>query len=263
MFSSSSKSSGWGGSRANAGGARPNAGGPRANSGGARANSGGARPGSGPKTKKIADARTPENSGRSLESGQGISLETQAKLEAPRWYCVRTGHGAEITADIEIRLAGFTLFAPTVWKPATKPRRLTNGAIQPGKPDRIVPLFPRYLFVRFHRLDDPWRRIRSLRGVEAILSSTPESPIAVPDAAIEAIRGQCAPNGCIYPLDLATKAAAPLAVGTIARLTEGPMADLTGICSWSDGKRVRLLLEIMGRAVLVTVAQSAVVASPA
>ena len=188
-------------------------------------------------------------------------LETQAK-SAARWYCVRTGHGAEITADIEIRLAGFELFAPTVWKPATKPRRLANGAIQPGKPDRIVPLFPRYLFVRFHRLDDPWRRIRSLPGVETILSSTPESPIAVPDAAIEAIRGQCAPNGCIYPPERAIEGAAPLPVGIAARVTEGPMADLTGICTWSDGKRVRLLLQIMGRAVPVTVPQSTVAAIP-
>ena len=176
---------------------------------------------------------------------------------------MRTAHGAEITADIEIRLTGFELFAPTVWKPATLPRRLANGAMQPGKPDRIVPLFPRYLFVRFRRLADPWRRIRSLRGVETILSSTPESPIAVPDAAIEAIRGQCAPNGCIYPPERATPGATPLAVGTAARLTEGPMADLSGICTWSDGRRVRLLLEIMGRAVPVTVAQSAVVVAPA
>jgi hypothetical protein len=61
-------------------------------------------------------------------------------------------------ADIQIRLAGFTVFAPSLWKAATRPRRDANGVTRPGRPDRIVPSFARYLFVRFSRTDPDRRR---------------------------------------------------------------------------------------------------------
>jgi transcription antitermination factor NusG len=175
----------------------------------------------------------------------------------PRWYCVRTRHGAELTADINIRLAGFTVFAPSLFKPATPARRSANGALRAAQPDRIVPLFRRYLFVQFRCGVDPWQQIRKLPGdaVEQILGATPELPTAVPDTAIALIRGMCAPNGCLYP---ASHHDRPLAVGANARFLTGPMADLTGICAWSDGRRVKLLLEMMGCLVPVKALQAEV-----
>lgn len=216
---SSKLSSGWGGARAN--------------SGGARLNSGGARPGAGRKP----------------------SVRPTPVPEILHWYCVRTTHGAELTADIEIRLAGFTLFAPSLFKQATKPRLDARGAMRPGKPDRIVPLFPRYFFVQFNRADESWRKIRSLPGVERIMGTTPDWPLIVPDSAIAAIRALCAPNGCVYPESHRVQ---PLAVNTRARLLDGPLANLDGICTWSDGRRVKLLLTFLGRPTLVDVAQDAV-----
>ena len=58
------------------------------------------------------------------------------------------------TADIETRLAGFLVFSPTIWKPATALRRDASGVIRRGLPDRIEPLFRRYFFTRSrpHRL---------------------------------------------------------------------------------------------------------------
>jgi hypothetical protein len=41
-------------------------------------------------------------------------------------------------------------------------------------------------------------------------------------------------------------------------LASGAMVGLTGICQWSDAKRVRLLLEILGRTVPMTVPRAAV-----
>jgi transcriptional antiterminator RfaH len=162
--------------------------------------------------------------------------------EIARWYCVRTGLNAEYTA-------------PTVWKAAISPRRNTDGSIRRGKPDRVEPLFPRYLFCHFHRLDDDWRRIWGFEGVDRIFSSSPDSPIPVPDQAIELLRSFAAPNGCIYPAD---RYALPLAVGTSVRLLSGPMEDLTGICEWSSGKRVGLLMQILGRSVVVAADRTAV-----
>jgi transcriptional antiterminator RfaH len=220
---SSKSESGWGGGRANAGGAR--------------ANSGGARSGAGRKPKAPIAAPVP--------------------VGGDRWYCVRTGLGLERTALIELGMAGFTVFGPNLYKPATRPKRDIRGVMRPGRPPHVVPLFPRYVFVRFDRADERWRTIRSQVGVECIMGATAERPIVVPDRAIDRIRALCAPNGCVYPK------AEPMAVNTRARLLDGPLADLDGLCTWSNGKRVKLLLQFLGRPTLVEIAQDAVVAQAA
>jgi transcription antitermination factor NusG len=177
------------------------------------------------------------------------------------WFCVRTLPGLHLTADIEIRLAGFEVFNPTMWKAAVPARRGPNGSLRPALPVRIVPLFPRYLMARFHRSVDPWTRIRSLAGVDSILGTDPRTPAAVPDEAIALIRSRLMPNDCLYPDNVELRDAGPVvhvAPGTRARLLEGPLADIAGICQWSDDKRVRLLLSLLGREVVVTVERSAV-----
>jgi transcription antitermination factor NusG len=132
-------------------------------------------------------------------------------------------------------------------------RRYTNGIITPARPARLAPLFPRYVFCRFSRADPSWKRIWGMIGVDALLGLA-EAPIAVPDAAIELVRSMCSENGCIYP----STHAGPLPVGTSVRLLNGPLADLAGIVEMSDGRRVRLLLQLLGQPVPVKVRQAAV-----
>jgi transcription antitermination factor NusG len=122
-------------------------------------------------------------------------------------------------ADIETRLAGFLVFAPTIWEPATKIRRNVNGIVRRGLPDRIEPLFCRYFFVRFDRTDFGWTKILRLPGVRPIISSQVGFPIAVPDNVIEAIQGRAHANGCLYPNIPAN--AARLAKGTRVRPLAG------------------------------------------
>jgi len=186
-------------------------------------------------------------------------VELQQPPDEPRWYCVRALWGQDIRADMAIRHAEFEVFAPTLWKPPSPARRLPNGTLRPASGPRIQPLFPRYLFARFSVADPNWRTIRGLPGVEAILSSTPESPTPVPEPALEAVRGLCAPNGCVYPpgWDWGHHAPvqSPLAVGCQVRVLCGPLADHAGVCRMSDGRRVELLLQMLGREVAVRVNQ--------
>jgi transcription antitermination factor NusG len=79
----------------------------------------------------------------------------------------------------------------------------------------------------------------------------------VPDSVIEAIKGRAHANGCLYP---DTQRSAPrLAKGTRVRPLEGAFVDLVGdLSEMSDGKRVKVLLSIMGRQVPVAMPQSAV-----
>lgn len=161
----------------------------------------------------------------------------------PRWFCVRTSYDAERRAAIGIGLLGFPVFSPSMWRPGYETRRYTNGSVRPARPSRVVPLFRRYIFTNFCPSDPDWRAIWRLEGVDCLLSQA-EMPIPVPDQAIAIVRALCSPNGCIYP----PTHEGQLPVGTSARLLGGPLGDMSGICEWSDRRRVRLLMEILGGA---------------
>lgn len=219
------------------GGARPNSGGARPNSGGARENSGGARVGAGRPLKLMLPP-----------------------LDVLRWYCVRTIHGQELHADIAIRIAGFTLFAPTIMKLATLPRRDSTGAMRPGKPDRIDYMFRTFMFVRLNLSDPNWQAIKDVSGVDHVMTGADVHarlsglPVAIPDSAIEWVRGLLEPNGCMYPKSWpGYRHRDLLSVGTSQRMLTGGLADQTGICEWSDHRRARLLFTILGREISVTV----------
>lgn len=215
-------------------------GGARANSGGARANSGGARPNSGPKR-----------------------IVYLVRPDAERWYCLRSDWAGEETAALEIGIAGFEVFAPTIWTPARAARR-DGRSIRPARPAQVESMFHRYLFARFRRTNANLQEIRALPGVDCILGTAPDAPIAMPDDAIEIIRKVCSANGCQYPADVnlqALHAPLPIAVGAATRMLGGPMADLAGICQWSSSQRVAILLQILGRDVRVTVPRAAVEAA--
>lgn len=180
-----------------------------------------------------------------------------SRPDIERWYCVRCDHGAEATADIEIRLAGFTLFAPTVWVPA-RPARRDGPYMRPARPCHVELLFPRYAFVAFRRTDD-WQVIRDLPGVDYILGTAPDSPSPMPDHAIQCIRSVCELNDCQYPtgVDLhSLDAPVPLQPGSVVQFIAGAMRDCRGICRWSDAERVDLLMQIMGREVRMTAKRS-------
>jgi transcription antitermination factor NusG len=193
-----------------------------------------------------------------VRRGAGCPVPRPAFLVRPdcsRWYCLRTDHGADITAADAVRRAGFEVFAPMEWRPPRSARRLAHGAIRPARPAGVDPMFPRYAFVKFARVD-PWQVIRGLRGVDGLLGTAPDTPCPMPDAAIALIRDICQANDCRYPdsFDIHDPdAPLPLGEGVAGRLVAGAMADRVGICEWSDAKRTRLLLSILGREVRVEV----------
>lgn len=197
---------------------------------------GGARPGAGGKRKPVAPARP----------------------DLARWYCLRTDYEADVTAADAVRAAGFEVFAPMEWRAPRAAKRLAHGAIRPARPAGVVPMFPRYLFVRFSRAD-PWQRIHDLAGVEGLLGIAQDSPSPMPDLAILLIRGWCQANDCKYPdnFDLHNPhALPPCEVGAALRLLGGAMAGQVGVCEWSDTKGTRLLVSLLGRDNRVTVLRS-------
>lgn len=151
--------------------------------GGPRPGFGGPQPGSGRprKPKPIAPTQ--------------ISYVT----DRARWFCVRTEYGLETEADVAIRSAGFQTFFPLEWVPPVAARRTADGRAIPARSERLVPLLPRYIMVNFSRTDPDWRAIPTMRGVERVISASPERPTPIPDLEIEKLRQGLAPNGCLYP----------------------------------------------------------------
>lgn len=170
------------------------------------------------------------------------------------WTVLRTESGRGRFADIECRLAGFEVFNPSVYRPPVPARRDRSGVLRPARPERILPLFGRFFFVRLELEDPDWVRIKRLDGVDRILDGvgTPGRPAVIRDATIEAVRDLCEPNGCIYPADFRR---APIPVGAILRFVTGSLAETEGKCLWSDRSRVRLETRILGRLVPVTVSR--------
>jgi transcription antitermination factor NusG len=235
---------GHGGARANSGGARENSGGARENSGGARENSGGERNGAGRPPNVVSPYTAP--------------------VDINRWYVIRTAFGQEVRADTAVRLDGFTVFNPSIFKKATPARRDAAGVMRPGKPDRVGPLLGRYFFVQLNLADPYWYQIKRLPGVDRVMSAADlESggsgePIAVPDIALAHIRSLLELNDCHYPDKLPKARAAEIERGVRLRITDGPMADpaRTGICEASDGLEIRMTMVVMGHLVSITVAQA-------
>jgi transcription termination/antitermination protein NusG len=219
------------------GGARANSGGARANAGGARENSGGAR------------------------AGAGRPRKLHVCADQPRWYLVRAAYGQTAVADRSIREAGYEVFAPTIFKAATPPRRDANGVMRPGKLDRVEFLFVRYVITRFNLADPGWHDIRHLDGVERIISGAYSTlnpigiPIAIPDEAIAYVREILGPNDCIDPRKFVGE---PYELGTSLRMLDGPMAGHIGICDMSDGERVLWVMNMLGRPIPFEVAHDSV-----
>jgi transcription antitermination factor NusG len=181
--------------------------------------------------------------------------------DVSRWYCIRTAFGAEKTADTAVRLDGFTVFNPSIFKKATPPRRDAAGVMRPGKPDRVGPLLVRYFFVELNLADPYWYQIKRLPGVDRVMSGADldafgsSSPIAIPDRALAHLRSLLELNDCYYPDKLRDTKIEP---GVPLVLTDGPLIGRTGTCDESDGLEVRLALLVMGHLVHVTVPQSSV-----
>jgi transcription antitermination factor NusG len=162
-------------------------------------------------------------------------------------------YGGERQAAAECRSAGFDVFAPTIFKPATRARRNAVGAIIPARPASAVPLFPNYIFSRF-RVIDYWRYRGDLPSVAGLLSLAPDAPTPMPDRAISLIRGMCGADDC-YHEDGDTP---NTLVGALLRLLSGPFSGFEGICDWSGDGKARMPVTFCGRPCPITVDQEMV-----
>jgi transcription elongation factor/antiterminator RfaH len=174
-----------------------------------------------------------------------VDVESRALAGNERWFLAHTQPKSEQRAEFHLGAQGFRTYLPQIQKTVRHARQLRT--VQ-------APLFPRYLFVILDLGRDRWLSVRSTIGVSRLFTTQDGRPVPVPSGIVESLIGRS--DGELTRLD------AGLVEGQQVRILSGPFADLVGTLERLDGAgRVKVLLEMMGTAVPVTLHRS--VLSPA
>jgi transcription antitermination factor NusG len=95
-----------------------------------------------------------------------------------RWHCVWTYPLEEHRALAELTNQRFQAYLP----------------LHLERPGAIVPLFPRYAFVRFNARRDPWGSILHTRGVASLVCSVVGHPTSIPHGVVEDLIARTSPR---------------------------------------------------------------------
>lgn len=154
--------------------------------------------------------------------------ECWAKEVGVVWNVVATKPAEELRAAAHLSNQGFDIFLPRVRKTVRHARRVTN---------RLVPLFPGYLFVAA----DPaarWRAVNGTVGVRHIVTAG-ERPARVEPGFVEALQEGARADGTV---DLSPI----LEVGDRVEVATGPMAGRIGQLVGLDAQgRVAVLMTLL------------------
>jgi len=158
-------------------------------------------------------------------------------LIKPRWYVVQTQPHGESKAVSHLGRQGFATYLPRYEKRRRHARRIETVA---------APLFPRYLFVAVDMAVQRWRSIQSTIGVSRLVCNG-DDPAAVADGVVDGLRRRENERGFVQ-LDAGPR----FAVGDQVRIVDGIFTSCLGLFDGiSDGERVAVLLELLGRKVRV------------
>ena len=158
-----------------------------------------------------------------------------------RWFLVQTQPKGERKAELNLGAQGFRTYLPQILKTIRHARQLRTVR---------APLFPRYLFIALDLERDRFLLVRSTFGVSRLLTHRDGRPIPVPAGIVESLIEHS--DGQLTRLDEG------LVKGQCVRILIGPFAERIGTLERLDeAGRVRVLLELMGTAVPVSLHRSA------
>jgi len=167
--------------------------------------------------------------------------------DGARWYAVHTRPHAEMKAARHLERQGFATYLPRYLKRRRHARKIDVAA---------APLFPRYLFVAVDMATQRWRAISSTVGVVRLVCNG-DVPAPVPEGVIEQLRAHQDERGFVR-----LAAGARLRPGERVRVLDGAFCDCLGLFEGvTDGERVAILLELLGRKVRVVLDASLLAAA--
>jgi transcriptional antiterminator RfaH len=162
------------------------------------------------------------------------------------WSVVRTKFRKELSAALNLQKQGYHIYCPKYLKRTTHARKTKYVA---------APLFPNYLFIKIDPDFQRWRSILSTIDVEELLCHG-DRPAKVPDTVIEDIKHRENDKGLVELLPWAE-----WQPGQKLRVVAGAFVDKVGILQdLPDVDRVRLLLDILGAGIAVSVPRKIVTA---
>jgi transcription elongation factor/antiterminator RfaH len=170
-----------------------------------------------------------------------VDVGTRAIAGNERWFLAHTLARSEAKAEFHLGAQGFRTYLPQIRKTIRHARQLKT--VQ-------APLFPGYLFVILDLNRDRWLSVRSTVGVSRLITTQDGRPIHVPLGIVESLIERSQAN--------LTRLDDGLVKGQHVRILCGPFAEFVGTLDRLDAAgRVKVLLEMMGNAVPVTLHRSA------
>lgn len=168
-----------------------------------------------------------------------------------RWFVIETAVAKEVTAWVAITELGIGTFYPQLRKIVKHARKKTEV---------LRPMFPGYLFAQFDPQREQWISILSARGVKRILGHRGADgetiPQPVPQGLVEFLRGY------VLGLDEAggVRLGTTMGEGTEVQMIDGAFAGFAGLVDKDEGKRIWVLLDILGKSNRVSAPREAVTA---
>jgi transcriptional antiterminator RfaH len=168
-------------------------------------------------------------------------------IAGTRWYVVQTHPHAENKAALHLARQGFVPYLPRYLKRRRHARKVKTVA---------APLFPGYLFVAVDMGSQRWRSIQSTVGVARLVCAG-DHPAAVADDIVGHLQGREDAGGFIQ-----LPAQPSFVQGDKVRVVDGVFAACLGLYqAMTDGERVSILLDLLGRKVRVVLHLDSVVAA--
>lgn len=154
-----------------------------------------------------------------------------------RWFVAQTHAHAERKAAEHLARQGYLTYLPRYRKRRRHARRVDEVA---------APLFPRYLFIAADAAAQSWRAIHSTVGISRLVCNG-DLPAAVGGDVVDALRAREDERGFVQ-LDTRPR----FAPGDAVRIVDGAFAACLGLFEcMTDGERVAILLDLLGRKVRV------------
>lgn len=151
-----------------------------------------------------------------------------------RWYLLLTKPREDARAQEHLLNQGYEIFRPM----------LRHHTLQKGVQKTLVEsLFPRYIFIRLDEHASNWARLRSTRGVAALVKFN-DMPAVVPDALLQELKSSV---GADDILDRTSVQPELFRQGQEVEITDGSFYGLRAIVKAQSGtERVVVLLNMLG-----------------
>lgn len=151
------------------------------------------------------------------------------------WHVARTEPSRGLVAEQSIAADGFQVFFPKTREQRRWSRGRTNEVIKP--------LVNGYIFVYFDEDDYGWQKINDANGVAGLIYSAPEKPARIPDKQLLPLFGMCEDG--FVPVAKAKQFV--FALGSIAKVIDGPFANFIGEVVGSTISAVTVEVSLFGR----------------